>query len=83
MKLEIITEDRLGMVLDILNVLYNESMDIKSLEVFPKKIYININKKISYNKNMIIKKIKNIKGVVRVKKIDILPYEKDEKNCLL
>ncbi len=28
---------------------------------------------------MIIKKIKNIKGVVRVKKIDILPYEKDEK----
>ncbi|NFD76939.1 AAA family ATPase [Clostridium botulinum] len=79
MKLEIITEDRLGMVLDILNVLYNESMDIKSLEVFPKKIYIKINKKISYNKNMIIKKIKNIKGVVRVKKIDILPYEKDEK----
>ncbi|NEZ76519.1 AAA family ATPase [Clostridium botulinum] len=79
MKLEIITEDRLGMVLDILNVLYNESMDIKSLEVFPKKIYININKKISYNKNMIIKKIKNIKAVVRVKKIDILPYEKDEK----
>lgn len=42
MKLEIITEDRLGMVLDILNVLYNESMDIKSLEVFPKKnIYKN------------------------------------------
>ncbi|MCS4522095.1 hypothetical protein JTS97_10575 [Clostridium botulinum] len=68
MKLEIITEDRLGMVLDILNVLYNESMDIKSLEVFSKKIYIKINKKISYNKNMIIKKIKNIKGVVRVKR---------------
>ncbi|EPS49099.1 putative sensory box sigma-54 dependent transcriptional regulator [Clostridium botulinum] len=36
-KLEIITEDRLGMVLDILNALYNENMDIKSLEVFPKK----------------------------------------------
>ncbi|RFM22330.1 hypothetical protein C1146_00945 [Clostridium botulinum] len=57
-KLEIITEDRLGMVLDILNALYNENMDIKSLEVFPKKIYIKINKKSSYNKSMLIKKYK-------------------------
>ncbi|MBD5639604.1 sigma 54-interacting transcriptional regulator [Clostridium botulinum] len=79
MKLEIITEDRLGMVLDILNALYNENMDIKSLEVFSKKIYMKINKKSSYNKNMLIKKIKNIKGVVTVKKIDILPHEKNEK----
>ncbi|MGO5067190.1 MULTISPECIES: sigma 54-interacting transcriptional regulator [unclassified Clostridium] len=79
MKLEIITEDRLGMVLDILNILYKENMDIKSLEVFPKKIYIKINKKISYNKNMLINEIKNIKGVVKVKRIDILPYEKNEK----
>ncbi|EPY2274580.1 sigma 54-interacting transcriptional regulator [Clostridium sporogenes] len=78
-KLEIITEDRLGMVLDILNALYNENMDIKSLEVFPKRIYMKINKNSSYNKSILIKKIKNIKGVVTVKKIDILPYEKNEK----
>ncbi|EJO5348938.1 sigma 54-interacting transcriptional regulator [Clostridium botulinum] len=82
MKLEIITEDRLGMVLDILNALYKENMDIKSLEVFTKKIYMEINKKISYNRDMLIKKIKNIKGVITVKKIDILPHEKNEKKLI-
>ncbi len=67
-KLEIITEDRLGMVLDILNALYNENMDIKSLEVFPKRIYMKINKNSSYNKSILIKKNKKYKRSCNCKK---------------
>ena len=83
LRLEIISKDRLGMVLDILKKLYENNISIHSLEVFPNKVYIKVeNLQELAKKISIIKKLLNIDGVLNVEEVELLSYEKNERKLL-
>ena len=80
LRFEIISRDRIGMVLDISKKLYENKISIHSLEVFPNKVYVKVeNLKEEEEKLNIIKNLLNINGVLEVHEIELLSYEKNER----
>ncbi|NMM61313.1 sigma 54-interacting transcriptional regulator [Clostridium sp. P21] len=80
LRLEITSQDRIGMVLDILKKLYENNISIHSLEVFPNKVSIKVeNLQKNENKLNIINNLLTIKGVLKVNEVDLLSYEKNER----
>ncbi|MHC6180463.1 sigma 54-interacting transcriptional regulator [Clostridium sp. JNZ X4-2] len=80
LRLEIISRDRIGMVLDILKKLYENNISIHSLEVFPNKVYIKVETLQEEEKESnIIENLLNINGVLKVREVELLSYEKNER----
>lgn len=80
LRIEIISRDRMGMVLDILKKLYENSISIHSLEVFPNKVYIKVETLQEEEKKLnIIENLFSINGVLKVREIELLSYEKNER----
>ncbi|MBX4264508.1 sigma 54-interacting transcriptional regulator [Clostridium estertheticum] len=80
LRFEIISRDRIGMVLDILKKFYENNISIHSLEVFPNKVYVKVeNLQEEEEKLNIIKNLLNINGVLKVHEIELLSYEKNER----
>lgn len=79
LRLEIISHDRIGMVLDILKKLYENNISIHSLEVFPNKVYVKSETLQEEKKSNTIENLLNIDGVLRVHEIELLSYEKNER----
>ena len=80
LRFEIISRDRIGMVLDISKKLYENNISIHSLEVFPNKVYVKVeNLQDEEEKVNIIANLLNINGVLKVHEIELLSYEKNER----
>lgn len=79
LRFELITKDRMGITLEILDKLYKLGINLSSLEVFPAKVYIKI-KQIPENKKKLLKnQLHSIDGVDAIKEVELLEYEKNER----
>lgn len=81
-RLEINTEDRLGITTEILYKLYNKKIDLVSMEVFPKKVCVKIDDIDAKTKEILKEAICNIDDVISVNEIQLLSYEKNEQQLL-
>lgn len=81
-RFEIVARDRVGMALDILIKLYEKNISIHSLEVFPEKVYIKIEKIDKDKKVSLVENIFSIEGIMSVKEIKLLNHEKTERKLL-
>ena len=81
-RFEIITENKIGITLKILERLYISNIDIISIEVFPEKIYVKI-EKIDENKKLsLMKDINSIEEVKSISEVELLNYEENERKLL-
>lgn len=81
-RLEIITEDRMGITVEILQVIYEVKINLVSVEVFPKKVCLKIQYIDGYKKIMLKEKICRIKGVIEITELELLYYEENERRLL-
>lgn len=81
-RFEINTKDRFGITTEILYKLYNKNIDLVSMEVFPKQVCIKINDIDIKTKKILKEAICNIKDVISVNEIQLLGYEKNERQLL-
>lgn len=81
-RFEIVTEDRLGITLDILKQFYKFDIDIIALEVFSEKVFVKMKELYRSKINFLINELFKIKGIKKVSTIELLEYEKNEKKLL-
>lgn len=81
-RFEIITHDKIGMTLTILSKLYEKKINLHSLEVFPKRICIKLQKMKGSEKEDLKRELLSIEGVISIEDIELLSYEENEKKLL-
>ncbi|MBZ9625045.1 sigma 54-interacting transcriptional regulator [Clostridium tagluense] len=81
-RFEIITKDRLGITVMILEKIYKAAINLLSVEVFPKKICIKMQNMNDVEKEALKKQISAIEDVVMVNEMDLLNYEENERKLL-
>ncbi len=81
-RLEIITKDKIGITLKILQELYEKEVSLTSLEVFPEKVCIKIEEIHRDKKENIIEEIYKIEDIKKIKEVELLSYEEGERKLL-
>jgi len=81
-RLEIITEDRIGMALDILKLIYKANINIVSLEVFPKRVCVKMEDIDDGKKKILVNDLYSLKGVYLINEIQLLAYETNQRKLL-
>ncbi|MGH4118503.1 sigma 54-interacting transcriptional regulator [Clostridium sp.] len=81
-RFEIITEDRLGITVLILEKIYQAKINLLSVEVFPKKVYVKMQNMDDINKETLKSQLCAIEDVVEVNEINLLNYEENERKLL-
>ncbi|WP_199608639.1 transcriptional regulator TyrR [Flocculibacter collagenilyticus] len=79
MRLEIFCEDRIGIALDVLNILVKHEIDLKGIEVDPltNKMFVSF-PQIEFEKfQIIMPEIRKIEGVKDVKTTSFMPSERE------
>ncbi|MEG1256764.1 sigma 54-interacting transcriptional regulator [Clostridium sp.] len=79
-RFEIITRDRLGITVEILEKIYNRKINLISMEVFFQKVCVKVETLEENIKINLMKEICNIRDVISVKEVELLYYEQNEKN---
>jgi transcriptional regulator of aroF, aroG, tyrA and aromatic amino acid transport len=78
-RFEIITRDRLGITVEILEKIYNRKINLISMEVFFQKVCVKVDDMAEVVKKELMKEICNIKDIISVKEMELLYYEQNEK----
>lgn len=78
LRVVIEAEDRVGITMDVLKVLYEDNLNITSMEVHPGIIYIKLAWDYSRLWEDLVRSIKKIAGLDRIGQIEFLPTEKRE-----
>lgn len=81
-RFEIITKDRLGITVIILEKIYKAAINLLSVEVFPKKICVKMQNMGDSKKEALKKQLCEIEDVVMVNEINLLNYEENERKLL-
>ena len=81
-RFEIITKDRLGITVIILEKIYKAAINLLSVEVFPKKICVKMQNMDDAKKETLKKQLCSIEEVVMVNEINLLNYEENERKLL-
>ena len=81
-RFEIITKDRLGITVVILEKIYKAEINLLSVEVFPKKICVKMQNMDDMKKEALKKQLFTIDDVVMVNEINLLNYEENERKLL-
>ncbi len=81
-RLEIITKDRMGITFEVLEKVYEEKINLISVEVFPGKINIKIKNISEIKKDELISKFHKINGVSAINDIELLDFEKDKRKLV-
>jgi len=81
-RFEIITKDRLGITVIILEKIYKAAINLLSVEVFPKKICVKMQNMDDSKKETLKKQLCSIEEVIMVNEIDLLNYEENERKLL-
>ncbi len=79
-RLKLTTKDRIGMVLDILKILYKYRVNLKALEVDPGLICLKMDNDFNVSCSHLIDELRKQKDVFEVSQIKLLPQEKREKH---
>lgn len=79
-RLKLSTKDRIGMVLDILKILYKYDVNLKALEVGPGIICIKMDRDFRVSLSYLVKQLRAQEDVIEVSQVKLLPYEKREKH---
>lgn len=79
-RLKIVTKDRIGMVLDILTILFRHKVNLKALEVEPSLICVKMDSDFRLPLSILIEEIRAQKDVYEVSQVKLLPQEKREKH---
>ena len=82
LRIKIISKDRMGIVLDILKKFCEYNISIHSLEVFPEKVYIKLENLDEGKISELMYNIMSMKEVVKVQRVELIPYERDERRLL-
>ncbi|GAA0777809.1 hypothetical protein GCM10008908_33560 [Clostridium subterminale] len=78
-RFEIITRDRLGITVEILEKIYNRKINLISMEVFFQKVCVKVEDMGKEEKKGLMKEICNIKDIISIKEMELLYYEQKEK----
>ena len=78
-RFEIITRDRLGITVEILEKIYNRKINLISMEVFFQKVCIKVDDMGDVVKKELMTEICDIKDIISVKEMELLYYEQNEK----
>ncbi len=78
-RLEIITQDRIGMTYEILEIFYKNNLNIDSLEVFPNKLCIKLRMIDGRSKDILMKELYGVNGTISIKETQLLYYEINQK----
>lgn len=81
-RFEIITKDRLGITVTILEKIYMAAINLLSVEVFPEKICVKMQNMDEAKKETLKNKLCAIEEVITVNEIDLLNYEENERKLL-
>ncbi len=81
-RFEIITKDRLGITVIILEKIYKAEINLLSVEVFPKKICVKMQNMGAIKKEELKKQLCAIEDVVMINEINLLNYEENERKLL-
>ncbi|MCB2290077.1 sigma 54-interacting transcriptional regulator [Clostridium sp. CS001] len=81
-RFEIITKDRLGITVTILEKIYKAAINLLSVEVFPKKICVKMQDMGDFRKETLKKQLSSIEDVVTINEINLLNYEENERKLL-
>lgn len=81
-RFEIITKDRIGITVEILEKIYKQNINLISLEVFLEKVCIKIESINNKEKNILQKSLFEIKDVISIDNMELLYYEQNEKRLL-
>lgn len=81
-RFEIITKDRLGITVTILEKIYKAEINLLSVEVFPKKICVKMQNMNDSQKEILKKQLCEIEDVVMINEINLLNYEENERKLL-
>ena len=81
-RFEIITKDRIGITVEILEKIYKQNINLISLEVFLEKVCIKIQSINNEEKNILQKSLFEIKDVISIDNMELLYYEQNEKRLL-
>ena len=79
LRLEISTQDRVGMALDIINQVAKKEKNISAMEVFPNKVYIKIDNVEESFKKELYEELFLLQGVNEIKENKLIPYEENER----
>lgn len=79
MRLEIITLDKMGITLRILQNLYEKGVNLISLEVFPKKVCVKMEDMNTTRKDDIVEGLYKIEDIIVVQEVELLSYEEGER----
>jgi transcriptional regulator of aroF, aroG, tyrA and aromatic amino acid transport len=81
-RFEIVTEDKIGITLKILEKIYKANISLNSVEVFPTKVCVKIEDTHRYKKEILINEFYSLEEVRQVKEIELLYYEKNERKLI-
>ncbi|WP_073146654.1 sigma 54-interacting transcriptional regulator [Paramaledivibacter caminithermalis] len=79
MRLDITTQDRVGMAYKVLEVFYKNNVSIESLEVFPNKCCVKFKRVDNKIMNVLLDDLHGVNGIFAIDKIKLLNYEINEK----
>lgn len=79
-RLEFVTKDRVGMVLDLLKVLYCYDINVQAMEVWPERVYLKLDKSNKVSQEL-LNRLHSEEDVLAIREIDLLPQEKREKHA--
>lgn len=81
-RLEIITKDRMGITVEILEKIYNRGISLISLEVFVEKVCVKMADMDMVTKELLINELCQISDVISVSETELLYYEQNERRLL-
>lgn len=81
-RFEIITKDRLGITVIILEKIYMAKINLLSVEVFPEKVCVKMQNMDDSKREALKKQLSEIEDVVMVNEINLLNYEENERKLL-
>lgn len=81
-RFEIITRDRLGITVEILEKIYDRKINLISMEVFFEKVCVKIEEIDNEEKELLKSELYQIKDVLSINEIELLYHERDEKRLL-
>lgn len=80
LRMKIETRDRVGMALDVLNILYQCNVNLKAMEVGPGVVWIKTDREFKNSPEFLKNKLLKESDVIDVKEVKLLPQEKQAKH---
>lgn len=81
-RLEIITRDRLGITVEILEKIYKRKINLISMEVFYEKVCLKMGNMDELTKKILIDELYDIQDVISIHETELLYYEQNERRLL-